>query len=157
NPHATATRINEIEMAGPAPGRPKVPTAWRPSRIKLISGALNTEGYSNFKPAAAVPVNVKMPEPITTPIPIATKLHRPSVLRSGREGSWLAETSSSIDLVRNRRRGAVWAMPKTEISILMHCVQKFHNSFAARLQRWPMDSRLLKQAGMNTIRINAAG
>ncbi len=33
-------------------------------------------------PAAAVPVSVKMPEPITAPMPSAVKLHGPNVRRS---------------------------------------------------------------------------
>ncbi len=62
-------------MPGPAPGRSAVP-------------------------AAAVPVKVKMPEPITDPMPKLTKLHRPRLRRKRVFGCSLAATSSAMDLVR---------------------------------------------------------
>src|SRR5690348_2623290 len=55
---------------------------------------------SNVRPAAAVPVSVKIPDPITEPIPRATKLHRPSERRNLPCGASLAEISSSMLLVR---------------------------------------------------------
>ena len=66
-----------MEMAGPAPGRPKVPTAWLPPMSKSRTGAFKIDGTSNLSPAAAVPVRVKMPEPTTTPIPRAIRLPSP--------------------------------------------------------------------------------
>ena len=47
------------------------------------------DSTSNVSPAAAVPVSVKMPEPITEPIPRATRLHKPSERRKRACGSSL--------------------------------------------------------------------
>ena len=38
------------------------------------------EGTASVSPAAAVPVRMKMPEPMTAPIPRAVRLHGPSDL-----------------------------------------------------------------------------
>ena len=51
-------------------------------------------------PAAAVPVSVKMPEPITAPIPSAVRLQGPKVRRSFLSGSSEAAISASMLLVR---------------------------------------------------------
>ena len=57
---------------------------------------------SNWSPAAAVPVSVKIPAPITEPMPSATRLHSPRWRRSRPECASLAEINSAIDLVRVR-------------------------------------------------------
>ena len=53
---------------------------------------------SNFCPAMAVPTTVKIPEPITAPIPNAVSDHGPSVFFSRRSGSSDSEISLSMDL-----------------------------------------------------------
>ena len=53
-----------------------------PCRIKSSTGALSIEGIFSCVPAAAVPVKVKMPDPITAPMPNAIRLQTPSVLFS---------------------------------------------------------------------------
>ena len=53
-------------------------------------------------PAAAVPVRMKMPEPITAPMPKAVRLHGPSVRRSFFSGSSEAAISASMLFVRKR-------------------------------------------------------
>ncbi len=70
---------------------------WR-CRIDLIWMSL---------PAAAVPVRVKMPEPITAPMPRAVRLHGPSVLRSCLSGSSEAAISASMLLVRKSWLSAI--------------------------------------------------
>jgi len=67
--------MNDSAMAGPAPGRPK--------EVECVNkyssnGALRTEETSNFSPAIAVPITVKMPEPMTAPIPSEVRLIQPS-------------------------------------------------------------------------------
>ena len=54
---------------------------------------------SNFSPAIAVPTTVKIPEPITAPIPSAVKETGPSVFFSACSGLSDSEISLSIDLV----------------------------------------------------------
>ena len=56
---------------------------------------------SNFSPAMAVPMTVKMPEPMTAPIPSAVSDHGPSVFFSECSGSSESLISLSIDLVAN--------------------------------------------------------
>jgi hypothetical protein len=53
---------------------------------------------SNFCPAMAVPTTVKMPEPMTAPIPSAVRDHGPSVFFSRCSGSCESEISLSMDL-----------------------------------------------------------
>src|SRR6266496_59155 len=53
---------------------------------------------SNFCPAIAVPITVKIPEPITAPMPRAVRETGPSVFFSLRSGSSESEISLSIDL-----------------------------------------------------------
>ncbi len=59
------------------------------------------EEVSNFCPAIAVPTTVKMPEPITAPIPSAVRDSGPSVLVKRRSASSESEISLSMDLVAN--------------------------------------------------------
>ncbi len=56
---------------------------------------------SNFCPAMAVPTTVKMPEPMTAPIPSAVSDHGPSVFFSRCSGSSDSEISLSMDLQQN--------------------------------------------------------
>ena len=56
------------------------------------------DGVSNFCPAIAVPITVKIPEPITAPIPSAVSETGPSVFLSFRSGSSESEISLSMDL-----------------------------------------------------------
>ena len=53
---------------------------------------------SNFCPAMAVPMTVKMPEPITAPMPSAVSDHGPSVFLRAFSGSSESRISLSIDL-----------------------------------------------------------
>jgi len=54
---------------------------------------------SNFCPAIAVPTTVKMPEPMTAPMPRAVSESGPRVLVSRRSASCESEISLSMDLV----------------------------------------------------------
>src|SRR5258708_6364414 len=56
------------------------------------------DDVSNFCPAMAVPITVKMPEPITAPMPRAVSEIGPSVFLSLRSGSSESEISLSMDL-----------------------------------------------------------
>ena len=53
---------------------------------------------SNFWPAIAVPTTVKMPDPITAPMPSAVNDTGPKVFFSRRSGSSESEINLSIDL-----------------------------------------------------------
>jgi hypothetical protein len=53
---------------------------------------------SNFSPEIAVPMTVKMPEPITAPMPRAVSDHGPRVFFSRCSGSSDSRISLSIDL-----------------------------------------------------------
>src|ERR1700761_8786599 len=59
------------------------------------------EEVSNFSPAMAVPTTVKIPEPITAPIPRAVSDHGPSVFLRQCSGSSESLINLSIDLVAN--------------------------------------------------------
>src|ERR1700722_15120710 len=56
---------------------------------------------SNFCPAIAVPITVKIPEPMTAPMPRAVREIGPSVFFSRRSGSSESEISLSMDLQQN--------------------------------------------------------
>jgi hypothetical protein len=58
------------------------------------------EATLRVSPAAAVPVRMKIPEPITAPMPRAVKLHGPRVLFNRRPDSSEEAISASILLVR---------------------------------------------------------
>src|SRR6478672_6855064 len=59
------------------------------------------EDVSNFWPAMAVPTTVKMPDPITAPMPSAVKDTGPRVFFNLRSGSCESEISLSMDLQQN--------------------------------------------------------
>src|SRR5262249_9946912 len=63
-----------------------------------MSGVLLISGVSNFWPAMAVPMTVKMPEPITAPMPSAVRDHGPSDFFSACSGSSDSRMSLSMDL-----------------------------------------------------------
>src|SRR5215470_15972577 len=69
-----ATRTKEIAMAGPAPGRPK-DSEWLMRYCRR--GTFRMEEVWNFWPAMAVPTMVKMPEPMTAPMPREVRLSQP--------------------------------------------------------------------------------
>src|SRR5579864_3893498 len=96
-----AVNRNDSEMPGPAPGRPNRETACGPCRIRSSTVACSTEVLRCTSPAAAVPVRMKMPEPITAPTPKAVRLSGPSVLRRRLPGSSEAWISASMLLVRS--------------------------------------------------------
>ena len=56
------------------------------------------EEVSNFCPAMAVPTTVKIPDPITAPIPSAVSDQGPRVFFSRCSGSSESEISLSMDL-----------------------------------------------------------
>src|SRR5471030_631629 len=71
-------------------------------------------------PAAAVPVSVNMPEPMTAPIPSAVRLHGPRLRRSFFSGSSEAAISASMLFVRKMltaalglRRLGLWGLTLT--------------------------------------------
>ena len=73
-----------------------------PVRTKLMSTssacACSRDGAWKNSPAAAVPVRMKIPEPMIAPIPSAVSDHGPSDLLSRCSGSSESEISLSIDL-----------------------------------------------------------
>ena len=97
-----ATRTNESVMAGPAPGRPNCDPACDPCRTRSITVASRIDLMRIGLPAAAVPVSVKMPEPITAPMPSAVRLHGPKVRLRRLSGSSDAAIKASMLLVRKR-------------------------------------------------------
>jgi hypothetical protein len=66
--------------------------------MKSASGAFRMDEVSNFCPAMAVPITVKIPDPITAPIPRAVSDHGPRVFLSRCSGSSDSEISLSMDL-----------------------------------------------------------
>ena len=61
---------------------------------------------SNFSPEIAVPTTVKIPEPITAPIPSAVSDTGPSVFLSACSGRSDSAISLSMDLVAKIWRGS---------------------------------------------------
>src|SRR5260221_8791060 len=59
------------------------------------------EETCSFCPAMAVPTTVKIPEPMTAPIPSEVRLSQPSDFFNRRSGSSASEISWSIFLTRN--------------------------------------------------------
>src|SRR5271155_4377200 len=96
-----AVNRKDNEMPGPAPGRPNMDTAWGPCMIRSSTVACRIEVFLSVSPAAAVPVRMKMPEPMTAPTPKAVKLQGPSVFDRRFSGSSEALIRASMLLVRN--------------------------------------------------------
>src|SRR6516164_7719682 len=93
-----ATRTKESAIEGPAPGRPnEVECVMR----YCSSGALKTEETCSLCPAIAVPTIVKMPEPITAPIPREVRLNHPSDFFNLISAFSESESSWSMLLQRN--------------------------------------------------------
>jgi hypothetical protein len=65
------------------------------------------EEVSNFWPAMAVPMTVKMPDPMTAPMPSEVREMGPRVLRSLCSGSSESAMSLSMDLHEKAWRGRV--------------------------------------------------
>src|SRR5262249_11099251 len=93
-----ARRMKERAMAGPAPGRPKE-AEWgvRYSR----TGALRMDLAWSCWPAMAVPTIVKMPEPMTAPMPREVRLSQPRDFLSLISAPSQSEMSWSMSLQRN--------------------------------------------------------
>src|SRR5215469_1963321 len=72
-----------------------------------MSGVLLTSGVSNFCPAMAVPMTVKIPEPMTAPMPSAVSDHGPSDFFSACSGSSDSRMSLSMDLQASSWLGRV--------------------------------------------------
>src|SRR5580692_6887699 len=69
------------------------------------------EEVSNFCPPMAVPMTVKIPDPITAPIPRAVSETGPRVFFSRRSGSSESEISLSIDLQQKSWFSEVRGLP----------------------------------------------
>ena len=66
------------------------------------------EAVSNFWPAIAVPITVKMPEPMTAPMPSPVSDHGPSDFFSRCSGCSESEISLSMDLHAKICFARVW-------------------------------------------------
>jgi hypothetical protein len=66
--------------------------------MKSASGAFRMDEVSNFCPAMAVPMTVKMPDPMTAPMPSAVSDQGPRVFLSRCSASSESEISLSMDL-----------------------------------------------------------
>src|SRR5215813_11922918 len=86
-------------MAGPAPGRPKE-AEW--CTRYCSRGALRIEEVWNFWPAMAVPTMVKMPEPMTAPMPSDVRLSQPRDFLRRSSAPSQSEISLSMFLRRKR-------------------------------------------------------
>src|SRR5258708_32365516 len=91
--------MKEIAMAGPAPGRPKE-VEWVIRYCKR--GAFKIEETCSFCPAIAVPTTVKIPEPITAPMPSDVRLSHPSDFFNRISAFSESDSSWSMFLQRNR-------------------------------------------------------
>ena len=124
-----ATRTNESVIAGPAPGRPNCEAAWDPCRIKSITVGFEYRLDRDMAlPAAAVPVRVKMPLPITAPMPSAVRLQGPASCedssaglrtpQSARRCSSCGRVGSSIGLLAVDCRGGGGPRRLSTVAIL---------------------------------------
>ena len=77
------------------------------------------EDVSNFCPAMAVPTTVKIPEPITAPMPRAVNETGPSVLVNLRSALSESEISLSIDLQQNSWLRSSWEEPELSGSVVV--------------------------------------
>ena len=85
-----------MASAGPAPGRPAT-APW--CRMRSMIGEPFQSATNAGLPPMAVPMTVKMPEPITMPTPIAVSETGPRDFLSAFSGSSESEMSLSMDLV----------------------------------------------------------
>src|ERR1700716_3288130 len=90
--------MKEIAMAGPAPGRPN-DVEWVIRYCKR--GAFKIEETCSSCPAIAVPTTVKIPEPITAPMPSDVRLSQPNDFFNRISAFSESDSSWSIPLHRN--------------------------------------------------------
>ena len=102
-----ATSSSEKERAGPAPGRPSI-AVWRTR--KSSTGVLSTEAALEVCPAIAVPITVKMPDPMTAPMPNAVSDSGPRVFFRRVSGFSESRTSLSMDFVAKICFGRAWLL-----------------------------------------------
>src|ERR1700737_96834 len=94
--------MKERAMAGPAPGRPNEAGG----EIKYWSkGVLRIDLTGSCCPAIAVPIMVKMPEPMTAPIPREVRLTQPRDFFNLVSAFSESESNWSMPLQRNRGDG----------------------------------------------------
>src|SRR5208282_1999277 len=113
---AIATRKNEIAIDGPAGGRPCISApAVLPVRSRLMitssACACRMDGAWKYSPAAAVPVRMKIPEPMIAPMPSAVSDQGPVVFCSRCPGASESEISLSIDLQQKSWLSEVRTVP----------------------------------------------
>jgi len=77
---------------------PAVLPVRRKFMITSSACACRSDGAWKYSPAAAVPVRMKIPEPMMAPIPSAVSDHRPRVLLSRCPGASDSAISLSMDL-----------------------------------------------------------
>ena len=90
-----------MTSAGPAPGRPATaPLVWcsQPT-MRSMTGDSDQVASAAGLPPMAVPITVKMPEPMTMPMPSAVSETGPRVLRRACVGRSDSVISLSMDLV----------------------------------------------------------
>jgi hypothetical protein len=78
------------------------------------------EGTSNFCPAMAVPMTVKMPEPITAPMPRAVSDHGPRDFFSAFSGSSDSRMSLSMDLQASSWLGSAVLLVQSMLNGSVH-------------------------------------
>ena len=76
----------------------------------------------------AVPMTVKMPEPITAPMPSAVSDHGPSVFLSACSGSSESRISLSMDLRASSWLGSAVLLAKTVVSDQWSVVSGFREA-----------------------------
>ena len=106
NVHATRTIRNEMVMAGPAPGRPSVDAAAPPCSSRSRTVACSIDSTVCVLPAAAVPVTVKIPEPMTIPTPRNARLHGPSDFFRRWDGA--SEEAIRSSMLLHWKRDIMW-------------------------------------------------
>jgi hypothetical protein len=97
-----ATRTREMARAGPAPGRPATAPWWR--RRSMMGEPFQSVILEGLPPMA-VPMTVKMPEPMTMPTPRAVRETGPRDFLRECSGRSESEMSLSMDLVAKIWRG----------------------------------------------------
>src|SRR6266436_9912540 len=91
--------MKEIAIAGPAPGLPN-DVEWVIRYCKR--GAFKIDETCSFCPAIAVPTTVKIPEPITAPMPSEVRLSHPRDFFNRISAFSESDSSWSIPLQRKR-------------------------------------------------------
>src|SRR5438876_4109463 len=88
------------------------------------------EDVSNFCPAIAVPITVKIPEPITAPMPSAVRETGPSVFFNRRSGCSESVISFSMDLQQSS-----WLLPAfgSRLTVVWDCDNGPHSRNNARV------------------------